>query len=270
MGKFEKNKPGKSRRKWIFPAVAVIGCLVVLVIVAWPFPPAREQRPAETQPSLPVETSPVTESVSETNQTETTAETRQDDKSEEISAFPIQLEDGKLLVESLFPFEGINPDCGNLEGNAIAAIMIRNISDQYLNSATLRIHLEDGTQIAFSISDLPAGGEMLAFSADNSDLPENFACVLVESAAEFSEICSTEGIGVAVDGMTVTVTNETAKEMTQIDIFCHGVFGTSYYGGSAYRYTIEKLNPGESVSITVTECILGVVDVARVCAGEEK
>ena len=270
MGKFEKKKPGKSMRGWMLPAVAVIGCLAALIVTVWPFPSAQEQRPAETQPSLPAETNPATESIGETKQTETTAETRQDDESEEISVFPIQLEDGKLLVESLFPFEGINPDCGNLEGSAIAAIMIRNVSDQYINSATLLIHLEDGTQIAFSISDLPAGGEMLAFSADNSDLPDNFACVRVESEAEFSEICSTEGIGVAVDGISVTVTNETAKEMTQIDIYCHGVFGTSYYGGATYRYTIEKLNPGESASVTVTECILGVVDVVRVCAGGEK
>lgn len=68
----------------------------------------------------------------------------------------------------------------------------------------------------------------------------------------------------------MTVTNETGSEITQIDICCHGVFVTSFYGGLTYVYTIEKPAPGESTTIMVTECVLGAVDVVRIAAGEEK
>jgi hypothetical protein len=148
--------------------------------------------------------------------------------------------------------------------------MLRNTSGQYLKSATILAVLGDGSRIVFSVSDLPAGKEMLAFSVGNALLADDYMCVTVKTEAVFEELGIPEGLSISADGTTVNVTNETQKEMTPIDIFCHGIFGESYCGGVTYVYTIENLAPGGSASITVTECVLGVVEVVRVAVEEEK
>ena len=85
----------------------------------------------------------------------------------------------------------------------------------------------------------------LAFSVHNALLADDYMCVTMETEAVFKELGIPEG-------------------------FCHGIFGESYYGGVTYVYTIDNWAPGESASITVTECVLGVAEVVRVAVKEEK
>lgn len=89
------------------------------------------------------------------------------DKAEGLS-FPYMLDDGKLEVTSIFQFSGMNPDCDGENGDNIAALTLKNLSDKHMASADVTSVLEDGTAYHFKITDIPAGKTVMAFSAENA------------------------------------------------------------------------------------------------------
>ena len=274
MGKFEKKKPRKLY-------IGVIIALVLMVMVSAAFVLPRVSQSSETEPvnsepevTVTLADTDVTEAVgdSENNtgtEVETTGVASAGNEAGAVQ-FPHQIEDGALEIESLFQFDGINPDCGNREGDKIAAMMIWNISGSYLKSASIWAVLDDGTEILFFVSDLPAGKGVLAFSVDNAVLKDDRECTAFRIDAVFEEQQIVEGLSASVDDTAITLTNETDREMIHISIFCHGVLGDMYYGGVTYTYTIDSLPAGESETVTVSECMIGVADVARIVCNEEK
>lgn len=285
MGKYDKKRTGKNRKGLII-VFLLLAALVFAISMISKFqeserrvnqtnPPVTETKITLIAPSTEIQdfidTIPSVETVaSEETQTPALVETVAPVvDSENMVIFPLLAVDGKLEIESLFQFEGINPDCDNLEGEKIAAIIVRNVSDVYMKEAKISMVLGDGTGIFFVISDLPAGKSTVAFSTDNTELSDDFCCVSVSTDAVFENVDSVDGISVTVDGMMVTVTNNSANELYGIDVYCRGVFGEWYFGGVTYVYTIEKLAVGESTTITAVDCILGVVDVVRVAVNEK-
>ena len=269
MGKYEKRRKSRKSLRRIILLLGIVLLLALLPVIL-PFPDQPSQEAASGTETSGTEAEIFVPEASGGMELPTQPrETVQGLSSAETVSFPLPLEDGKLLLESLFPFEGLNPDCGNLEGSKTAAVLIRNVSGQYLKSATVRAVLGDGTLITFTIADLPADKEMLAFSVENAQLEDAYQCAAVEAETLFEDMEIPEGIGVCAEGLTVTVTNETQTEMNGIEVFCHGIFGAGYYGGITYVHTIEKLAPGERTSVTVSECLLGMVDVARILVNSQ-
>ena len=262
MGKYERKKSRKTRKR-ILPALVLTGLLAALPMLLWFGRNTPQQAGPEAETTVPTVQGPAEDVPGETEVPELW-ETVQGLVPGETVDFPVSLEGGALMLDSLFPFEGFNPDCGNLEGSKTAAVLIRNTSERYLKSATVRVALEDGSIITFAASDLPPGKELLAFSVENAELEDTSHCVGVQAETVFEDACVPEGIAVGIDGLTVTVTNESQTEINRMDVLCHGSFGTAYYGGVTYVYTIEKLEPGESISTMVSECLLGMVEVARI------
>ena len=267
MGKYEKKKPRKLH-------MGVVIALVLVAAVSAAFLLPRVFRTSETEPvnsepevTVTLADTDVTEAVGDTeNNTGTEAETTgaaPTGKETAAVQFPCLLEEGTLEIESLFQFDGINPDCGNQDGDRTAAVLIRNLSGSYLKSASVWAELADGTEILFSVSGLPAGKAALAFSVSNEPLPDDWECTAVRIDAAFEEDESPEGLSVAVDGTGITVTNETGEDMSHIDIYSHGVFGDLYYGGVTYICTIDSLPAGESAAVTASDCMIGVVEVVR-------
>lgn len=278
MGKYVKKKSHK-KRNGIILAVIVLGLLAALPVFLR-FPRSNPQGTTpEAETTIPSAQNPTGQNPPEqsakeqSTAAESTGNAVMPSEPEETAAgyvpgealsLPLLLGGGELQLESLFSFEGPNPDCGNLEGTNTAAVLIKNISGRYLESATIWITLRDGSKLKFSVSDLPAGKEVFAFSVDHAQLEDGFECMEVEAEPVFADVQTPEGITASAEWNAVTVTNNSGKEVTQIEIYCHGIFGETYYGGVPYVCEIAKLSPGESATITVTECMLGMVEVARI------
>lgn len=181
---------------------------------------------------------------------------------------PVSL-DGKLEIESLFPYDGINPDCGNQEGKSIAAIVLRNTSDTYLDQADIEMTLTDGSVVRFQVEDLPAGKSVMAFSAENGQLKDGVGCAdMTHTVVYDTTVTQTDLVSVSTDGMSVAVTNVSGKKLTNIDVYCHNSLDGDYFGGTTYMYTIENLAAGEIATIFALDCILGMVEVVRVTADQ--
>lgn len=180
--------------------------------------------------------------------------------------FPYMLEDGKLEIGSLFPFGGFNPDAGNEMVSDIAAISVKNISNQYLEEATITVGVDEETEITFKVTDLPAGAGAMAFSLENISLDKNAVCSSVRSETAFSnEILGIpEQISVEEEDIQVRVTNVSGQDISKVTIYCRCLFDEEYFGGIAYQYELQGLAAGETRVVDTEEFLLGMVEVVRV------
>lgn len=182
--------------------------------------------------------------------------------------FPVELEEGALEIESLFPFSGINPDADMQETEDVASITLKNTSNRYLKTAAITAILGDGTECIFTVTDLPAGASVIAFATSNESLTQDAFCVGISSDVVFEDIQSWDQLSVSMVGMTVTLQNISDEDFSQIDVYCRDVFGESYFGGITYKYTINELSAGQSATIEVTDSLLGLIDVVRIAINE--
>lgn len=184
---------------------------------------------------------------------------------------PLVLEDGKLEIGNLFQYEGINPDCNYEEGSNVASAMLKNTSDAYLEEAKITLTLTDGTVVSFVVNDLPAGKTVMAFDIANTSAEAEALCTDVSCEARWNSdiIPLPEGISVAVDGVAVTLTNNTGRDIPELVVYCRSPLDEEYFGGVAYQYTINDLSANESATIEAWDCILGMVEVVRIAVNQE-
>lgn len=215
-------------------------------------PPATDPKP--TKPAKPEETEPV--------QTEPPATVPAPENLAE-------LEGGLLTVRNLFQFTGMNPDAENEFGEDIAGIEMTNHSGQLMTFAEVTVILTDGTVLTFQAEDIPAGRTVLAFSLENASIRDTGSCEDVYGYAEFdsSDPLAADLVRTTVSGQSITVKNVSGTDLTDLNVSCHGLLDTSFFGGSTYRYTISTLPAGASTTIYAEECFLGMVEVVRVELG---
>lgn len=187
-------------------------------------------------------------------------------ETEEKDIFPYELEDGKLVVESLFQYSGFNPDCGDEEGENIASLSMMNQSEELLVSAHITATLADGTQITFEAKDIPAGQSVMVFSSENISYEISNKCKSITCTAEFAEgsAIKEDKISVEVQETTVTLTNLTDEELTNLTVYCHCLFDGAYFGGLTYSYPVEAIEAGGSMTLQAEECYLGEAAVVRI------
>lgn len=200
---------------------------------------------------------------------ESSKEKKTQERQQEIT-FPYEMEDGKLEIESLFQFSGTNPDCEDKDGENIAALNIKNNSEQHLSSAEIRINLEDGTKLVFEATDIPAGQLAMIFEKDNKIYDPSENCTLIEDTAEYEETTARmeDKLTIDVQETTITLTNISDEDLTNMLLHCHCFFDEAYFGGLTYTYHVDSIPAGGSVSVQADECYLGEAAVVRVSQSE--
>ena len=255
MGKYEtkktkrrkKRKAGRSGGKTLALILAILLLTAALVVFVMPQVLYRLQPEEEAQMSE--EGSTVMETIDPVE-------------------FPVVLEDGRVEIESLFPFSGVNPDAGKQEADDVAAIVLKNTSDSFLSEATVTAVLADGSERRFAVKDVPAGASAMAFSLENGKLLAADLCADVTGEAVFEAAPEHGNLAVSVAGMTVNVTNTSSAELNGIDVYYRDVFDGKYFGGTTYCCNIEKLSAGETMTFTAEESLLGVIEVVRVAVND--
>lgn len=189
---------------------------------------------------------------------------------EKALEFPYSLDGGKLEVMSLFQYTGMNPDCNDKSGKDIASLEIINQSEKHLANARFTVGLADGTEIAFIVTDVPAGQTVWVYAADNSSYDTSAACTSITCEAAFEDSTSLMGDKLTIDVQetTVTLTNISEEELTNLNVSCHCLFEEAYFGGLTYIYPVELIPAGESVTLQAEECYLGEAAVVRVSRGD--
>lgn len=252
----------KKKKKSVpaLPIVAVVVLVLLAALAVFVLPRLLYRISGDSGETLP----PQTELPPQTTAPETT------EPPIPSVSFPLPVDDGKLEIDSLFPFSGINPDCGNQEGTQIAAIVLKNVSGEYLSQASASLTLLDGTVLNFTVSELPAGESAMAFSTENADLPSDAVCIGAECTASYdpAAVTMSDQVTASVDGIHITLTNVSGQTLPQIVVYCRSPLGEDYFGGMAYSYTITNLPAGESTSLDATDCVMGMAEVVRFAVDE--
>lgn len=180
--------------------------------------------------------------------------------------FPYALENGKLEVSSLFQYSGDNPDCGDEMGEETGALAVTNLSEQHLTCARFTAELADGTQLRFEVTDIPAGQTVWAFEAENTAYDLENTCLSIRCEASFEDVSplAEDSLTTEVSGTSVTLTNVSGEELTNLTVYCHCWFNEVNFGGLTYAYPVSSIPAGESVEIQAEECYLGEAAVVRV------
>lgn len=267
MGKFEKKR-AKSTIKIILTVVILIFFLELFVLFLMPrtneenidFPEKTEIPTVDTQPSTAA-------TVPEQTLPEAETEAATENVLPEVT-LPVSLDSGKLDVISFFQSNCVNPDYGNQEGKNIATMALKNTTEFLLKEANLTVELTDGTQISFLVQYLPAGKTAMVFDRNNTVLAENAACVKIHCEAVWEETNQQmpDGVTASVDGITVTVTNQTDQEISELVLYCRTPLGEDYFGGIAYEYKINNLPAYGTTTVQALDCIMGLTEVVKIAS----
>lgn len=179
--------------------------------------------------------------------------------------FPYELDGGKLIISSLFQYTGLNPDCGDEEGEDIAALEIVNQSGEFCKTAEIQVIMQNGTELTFKATDIPAGKKVWAFEESNQSIAQDDASESIEGGAVFEEESLMEDqIDFNVDDINITIENLTDTDLTNVSIGCHCLFEDAYFGGHTYSYPIELLPAGETVTVEAVDCYMGSAEVVYI------
>lgn len=258
MAKYLKKKKKKP------VALILILVLVLLILLAafaiFIMPQLLYRLSGGGEENLSVQTEPQSMNMAPTDAVETT------EPPIPTVQFPLLVDDGRLEMNSLFQFTGLNPDCGNQEGTDIAGIQLRNASDSQLTQATIEMTLLSGKLLRFTVEDLPAGMTALVFSDENLSMAADDVCVSFscETSFEAERPLMADRLSVSVEGTQITVTNISGDDLNDLTVYCHCLLDQDCYGGVTYRYSIESLPAGGSATVDAVDCYLGDAEVVRI------
>lgn len=179
--------------------------------------------------------------------------------------FPYTSEDGNLQITSLIQFTGPNMDDENAEGEDIAGLQIRNISDRYLDEAEIKVRIDDETEYSFLVQDLPAGSETVAFELAGQSYDGQAVCREIECTTQMSDTSMREdAVQITVDGSKLIITNITEQQIDNAVVIYRCTTGDSYIGGISYEIPVSGLAAGESLEYEDSECLLGTPEAVGV------
>ena len=179
--------------------------------------------------------------------------------------FPYTSEDGNLQIMSLIQFTGPNVDAENADGEDIAGLQIRNISDRYLDEAEIKVRIDDETEYSFLVQDLPAGSETVAFELAGQSYNGQAVCREIECTAQMTDTSIREdAVQITTDGSKLTITNIAEQQIDNAVVIYRCTTGDSYIGGISYEIPVSGLAAGESLEYEDSECLLGTPEVVGV------
>lgn len=198
-----------------------------------------------------------------------TTETQQPEEIAYIQSgieFPYELEDGKLIVNSLFQSSIDNPDCNNEYADNIATLEVKNASDEFLQKATITVTLDNEMKIPIVITNLPAGKSVWAFATDNTTIDLDPVCEEIVCDAAFEKEMSVlvDIVSYEVDETKVTLHNLSSDNLTDLSVGCHCLFDDVYFGGLTYSYDVGELSANQSITVDADDCYLGSAEVVYI------
>lgn len=246
----------KQRKIWIVLILAIVVILGVVIAVNQ----SSSKQESSTEKSEENEAASKVTEAAEDDAEEDSEETN------EGLAFPYLLEEEQIQVDSLFQYSGINPDAENAECEDVAAIQMKNNSEQYLESAEVSVELTDGTAYSFVVQDIPAGKSVIAFESGNTSYDGKTGVAFIEAKTAYSSEAGVkeDEVKVTSDDNGVQISNISGDAIGTMKVKYHCVMDDMYFGGISSETEVDGLAIGESTAVDTSESILGDADVVSI------
>ena len=131
----------------------------------------------------------------------------------------------------------------------VAAILVTNRSEQFLDLATLTFEI-DGREATFRVSGLPAGRSAWVLEASRMTATNSSTFTFIDMVTGFKEnvISSTDKLSITCVGNLVTATNKSNQKLENVFVY-YRVLHTdgNYLGGITYVIDFGTMEPGQSV-----------------------
>lgn len=246
----------KQRKLWI---VLILAIVIIMGIVIAVNQSSSKQESSTEKSEENEEASKVTEAAEDAAEEDT-------EETDEGLAFPYLLEEEQIQVDSLFQYSGINPDAENAECEDVAAIQMKNNSEQYLESAEVSVELSDGTAYSFVVQDIPAGKSVIVFESGNTSYDGKTGVAFIEAKTVYSSEAGVkeDEVKVTSDDNGVQISNISGDAIGTMKVKYHCVMDDMYFGGISSETEVDGLAAGESTAVDTSESILGDADVVSI------
>lgn len=246
----------KQRKLWI---VLILAIVVILGVVIAVNQSSSKQESSTEKSEENEEASKVTDAAEDAAEEDA-------EETDEGLAFPYLLEEEQIQVDSLFQYSGINPDAENAECEDVAAIQMKNNSEQYLESAEVSVELSDGTAYSFVVQDIPAGKSVIAFESGNTSYDGKTGVAFIEAKTSYSSEVGVkeDEVKVTSDDNGVQISNISGDAIGTMKVKYHCVMDDMYFGGISSETEVDGLAAGESTAVDTSESILGDADVVSI------
>ena len=196
-----------------------------------------------TVPPEPTVTSPdgTSTDVTETQPTESDAQ-------QPIPSVPVSPET-QLICEDYGMFSGSFVEDGSDEPvQNVAALLITNGSDQYLDLAELIYEL-DGQKAVFLVTGLPAGSSAWVLESTRMTASAETRFQHKNSVTSFRKdaVNTLDGVSLEFNGTMLKATNTTDRTFQDVTVYYKALHHDgNYLGGITYMTTFGDLEPGQS------------------------
>lgn len=148
----------------------------------------------------------------------------------------------------------------------VAAILVTNDSDQFLDLASLQFEI-DGQAATFMVTGLPAGKSawVMEKSKLNVSGDSTFAYKGCVTSFRDNVAASTDKITITSDGNMLTATNNTQETLNNVFVYYKVLHTDGYYfGGITYLTNFGTLEPGASVEALAGHYTEGKTEIVRI------
>ena len=132
----------------------------------------------------------------------------------------------------------------------VAAILVTNKSDSFLDLATLEYEI-DGKKATFVVTGLPAGKSAWVLEKNKMTVTEQSSYKYIDRNTSFKDgvVDKTDKISISSEGDTLTAVNNTNKKLEGVFVYYKALHTDgNYFGGITYMIEFGDLEPGEKVT----------------------
>lgn len=148
----------------------------------------------------------------------------------------------------------------------VAAILVTNTSDQFLELCTLQYDI-DGTEAIFVVTGLPAGRSAWVMEKHRLTIGKNASFTYQGCATAYKEnvAASTDKISLFADGNMMKAKNNTDKTLDGVYVYYKTLHSDgNYFGGITYLVDFGSIEPGESVEKLAGHYVEGSTEIVRI------
>ena len=148
----------------------------------------------------------------------------------------------------------------------VAAMLVTNNSDQFLDLATLQYTI-NGKAATFVVTGLPAGKSAWVLEENRMTISDNANFKYQDCVTSFKDgvIASSDKVTIKADGNMLTATNNTKKTLKNVFVYYKSVHTDgNFFGGITYMVDFGTLKSGESVESLAGHYVKGETKIVRI------